>query len=506
MVKVEHYVYRTCLLVKKFNIPSCLVVNADETALRLMETRGTTYAKKGARKVHISGTGDKRQITAMTSISGNGKTLPFQLIFKGNPAKNGSYEETLKFLSHSKADQAALRSKIMNRGLLVSYSQSHWCTHDTLLHWVRYVLVPYMRKTHADLVELGARSEKELNALLVLDCYGVHTAQRFLEFMSQNYPWIHLVFVPKGTTSIAQPCDLVAQRPFKDAIRKRVLPWMQNWYMSPQAKGKKFPPLPLLREKILLWTLEATDDLQSKSELMRGGFEKAGLSRCWGDESDEVHRKAKEWAERNPEELPPEFRSMDIDGHGTGEVNDDPTDLGEIVEIPQPEPPSEPGAVPPQPVSEQAASPAGANSELQPQELQGCVSPPAAAAQALTQPAEQAVSETARGAPQSAASAAAAPNLRLGQPQPAADGAGSILAATSSTHLYWQLASGYYLWHYRHLLSQRPHLQEVQTSPVALPGPVSLAATNQAAGGATDSLPNPSQNGSGANKRQRVLR
>ena len=80
---MRDFVDRIALVVKKYNIPKCLVVNFDQTGICLVPVSNRTFAQKGSRQVSLRFKGDKRQITALLAGTAAGDFLPEQLIFQG---------------------------------------------------------------------------------------------------------------------------------------------------------------------------------------------------------------------------------------------------------------------------------------------------------------------------------------------------------------------------------------------------------------------------------------
>ena len=64
-------------------VPPELVLNWDQTGIKLVPTTSWTMNEVGARRVELIGLSDKRQITAVFCGSLVGGFLPVQLIYKG---------------------------------------------------------------------------------------------------------------------------------------------------------------------------------------------------------------------------------------------------------------------------------------------------------------------------------------------------------------------------------------------------------------------------------------
>ena len=69
--------------VEKFQIPTSLVLNLDQTNSKYVSMGKTTIAEKVSNSIPISGLSDKRSMTATFTITLNGKVLEMQLIYGG---------------------------------------------------------------------------------------------------------------------------------------------------------------------------------------------------------------------------------------------------------------------------------------------------------------------------------------------------------------------------------------------------------------------------------------
>ena len=82
------FLYEIASRVEKYNIPKSLVINLDQTPLKLVQCGNNTLAKKNSSSVTIAGSADKRSITATFSITLAGDFLPMQLIYWGKTDKS----------------------------------------------------------------------------------------------------------------------------------------------------------------------------------------------------------------------------------------------------------------------------------------------------------------------------------------------------------------------------------------------------------------------------------
>ena len=77
------YIERIEKCVNEHNIPDDLILNWDQTGVNLIPGGDWTMDAKGSKQVKITGLNDKRQITALLTISKSGELLPPQIIYKG---------------------------------------------------------------------------------------------------------------------------------------------------------------------------------------------------------------------------------------------------------------------------------------------------------------------------------------------------------------------------------------------------------------------------------------
>ena len=73
---------------EKYNIPSELIINIDQTPLKYVPVGNTTLAPRGETSVTVEGSADKRMITGTFAITLQGEFLPIQLIYGGKTAQS----------------------------------------------------------------------------------------------------------------------------------------------------------------------------------------------------------------------------------------------------------------------------------------------------------------------------------------------------------------------------------------------------------------------------------
>jgi hypothetical protein len=181
-----------------------LVVNVDQTGVRLVPSAAWTYEKCNSSSVAVVGAEDKRQITACIASSLSGELLPLQLIFEG---------KTERSLPQKTAASIASLCHL-------TFSDNHWSSQKTMQQYVSEIVMPY-----AETCIRKHRLHADAHIILVLDVWSVHKSEEFRLFLRTQHPRIHLVFVPANCTSKLQVADVSLQRPFKHAITRRFNEW-----------------------------------------------------------------------------------------------------------------------------------------------------------------------------------------------------------------------------------------------------------------------------------------
>ena len=98
-------------------IPPELVMNWDQTGIKMVPSSSWTMEQRGSQRVHLTGIDDKRQITAVFCGTLLGDFLPLQVIYKGKtPRCHPSF--------------------IFPKDWHISHSPKHWSTEETVVQYV----------------------------------------------------------------------------------------------------------------------------------------------------------------------------------------------------------------------------------------------------------------------------------------------------------------------------------------------------------------------------------
>lgn len=239
-----------------------LVINMDQTGVRLVPSASWTYEKMGSKAVAVAGAEDKRQITACLASALDGSMPPLQLIFQGKTA-----------LSLPPATAASTAARIH-----LTLSDNHWSNLDTMKQWITQVLMP-----HADRAIEQHQLRADAAVILVLDVWSVHRGEPFREFLRAHHPRVHLVFVPANCTSELQVADVALQRPFKSHIRAQFDLWAAG-EIKKQIDEDKFVGfkdmflIRSLRPLILQWCIDSWHRLTGSKQLVLSGWAKCCTS------------------------------------------------------------------------------------------------------------------------------------------------------------------------------------------------------------------------------------
>lgn len=121
------FLYEITLRVEKYNIPPSLVINLDQTPLKLVQCGSNTLTKKNSSNVTIAGSADKRSITGTFSITLSGDFLNVQLIYGG------------------KTNQSLPRYKFPD-GFSLSVNEKHFSNSNESIKLLKEIIIPRMSR------------------------------------------------------------------------------------------------------------------------------------------------------------------------------------------------------------------------------------------------------------------------------------------------------------------------------------------------------------------------
>ncbi len=244
--------------VKKHNIPDKLIVNFDQTQVKIVPVSEWTLNEAGAKQVDISALDDKRAITALLGVNSEAELLPPQLIYQGTTTR---CHPAYKFPDDWN----------------ITHSKSHWSTDETMEEYVDKVLNPYFNSVKKEL-DLPNRQK----SLAIFDMYSVHRTDEFKQKLRDNN--IEYEFVPGGCTPKLQPLDVAGNKVFKDGLKQE----FNSHYAAEIARelkaGKQAseisPDMRLVTLKPLnaRWVVSSFDQLRKAKTLLASGWKEAGIT------------------------------------------------------------------------------------------------------------------------------------------------------------------------------------------------------------------------------------
>ena len=242
-------------------IPGELVLNWDQTGIRLVPSSTWTMERRGERRIEMIGVNDKRQITAVFCGNALGVFLPPQLIYKG---KSSRCHPRYEFPSDWN----------------ITHSPNHWSNEDTMLQYIDNIILPYVANVR-DYV--GA----DRAALVVVDNFKGQTTEDVIQRLDENN--ILISWLPPNTTDRLQPMDLSVNKPVKEYLKKQFEEWYSEMVME-QLDGKDMDDLeyaeiqpinlgmPILKEVGAKWLDGMAQYFTDNPHLIINGFIRSGIS------------------------------------------------------------------------------------------------------------------------------------------------------------------------------------------------------------------------------------
>ena len=247
-------------------VPPELILNWDQTGIRIVPCSPWTMDQQGARRVEMIGTNDKRQITGVFCGSLVGDFLRVQLIYKGKTAR---CHPRYKFPSDWN----------------ITHSPKHWSTETTMLEYIEEIIIPYIKTKRQELKE----DEDEKAAIVIMDNFKGQVTDSVNQLLDSNN--IHVCLLPPNTTDLLQPMDLTVNKPGKEFIKKK----FENWYADKvieqlDDEGDLEPinlGLPLLKELGAEWLVEMFHYISDNPQFITSGFICSGISHALDEQEPE---------------------------------------------------------------------------------------------------------------------------------------------------------------------------------------------------------------------------
>ena len=236
-------------------IPPELILNWDQTGIKIVPSTTWTMTRQGEKRVEMIGVNDKRQITAVFCGTMLGDFLPVQLIYKGKTSRCRSQFE-------------------FPPGWHITHSPKHWSTEQTMLQYVEHIVVPYVEQVRA---RIG--NEK---ALVVMDNFKGQITESINSLLDMHD--IHVCLLPPNTTDRLQPMDIA-----EDYLKAQFAQWYSDKVLK-QLEGQDISTLetlepqpidlslPALKEIGAKWLVDMADYICENPQFIVNGFIKSGIT------------------------------------------------------------------------------------------------------------------------------------------------------------------------------------------------------------------------------------
>ena len=194
------FVYDVKAIMELEEIPDDLVINWDHTGIYYVPVSNWTMEAEGSKRVAIAGIDDKRQITAVLSVTMSGHFLPPQIIYKGTTRRS---LPTVKFPA----------------GWIVTFTENHWANELTTLQYIDEILLLYVKQKRKDL-----KLPDDQSCLVIFDRFKAQCTPTVLEVLKDNN--ILITLVPANCTDRLKPLDVSVNKSVKEFLRGQ----FHNWY------------------------------------------------------------------------------------------------------------------------------------------------------------------------------------------------------------------------------------------------------------------------------------
>lgn len=227
------------------------------SGLKIIPVSNWTLAPKGSAQVGIVGMDDKREITALITVSASGVVLPPQLIYKGTTTK--CHPAGVNFPT----------------GWDIWHTANHWSNESSMLRYIDNIIVPYMDESRRN---LGLPSNHK--GMCIFDVFAAHLCQSVKDKLKDNN--LLYVTVPAGCTGELQPCDLTVNHYLKTEMKQKFNEYYSN-YVAEELQTGNALDTPLSLQLTVLkpihagWIMDCFARLREQKELVISGFRQAGI-------------------------------------------------------------------------------------------------------------------------------------------------------------------------------------------------------------------------------------
>ena len=263
----ERFLAEVVETVQMEEIPPELILNLDQTGIKIVPSSTWTMEQQGTKRVELVGENDKRLITAVFCGSLVGDFLPLQIIYAGKTERcHPHYEFPTEWD--------------------ITHSPKHWSNESTMIQYFTNIIIPYVDKTRESF-------EEDTPALIIMDNFKAQITSSVNRLLEENS--IHVCLLPANTTDRLQPMDISVNKPAKEFLKRCFSDWyseqIQKQLEGCDIESTELQPvdlsLPRLKELGAKWMVEMSEYLAENPQIIVNGFIKSGIAGALDGEKEQ---------------------------------------------------------------------------------------------------------------------------------------------------------------------------------------------------------------------------
>ena len=172
------YLHDLVTIAEKHKVPSCLILNLDQTPLKYIPVERQSLVKKGSKSVPTAGSTDKGSITGTFIMTFSRKFLPMQLIYG------------------DKTKQSLPRFKFLE-SFSLSANPKRFSNKAESLKVTEEIILPYVKQQRQEL------EKPDQVAILIMDVFRGQMTEEVISMLRTNNMW--LVKVSSNMMHFLQP-------------------------------------------------------------------------------------------------------------------------------------------------------------------------------------------------------------------------------------------------------------------------------------------------------------
>ena len=262
----EQFLAEVVATVEMEEIPSELILNWDQTGIKIVPSSTWTMEQRGTKRVDLVGAGDKRLITAVFSGSLVADFLSIQVIYAGKTSR-----------CHPRYN--------FPPDWDITHSPKRWSNEATTIQYIQNIIIPYVNKTRETF-------EDDTPALIIMDNFKGQITSTVSNLLEENN--IHVCLLPANTTDRLQPIDLTVNKPAKDFLERCFGDWYAEQIQT-QLEDNDIEStalqtinlgLPMMKELGAKWMVEMAQYFADNPQIIVNGFIKVGIIGALGSHMD----------------------------------------------------------------------------------------------------------------------------------------------------------------------------------------------------------------------------